>query len=163
MATISTNKRLIETLRSSNFLLNMSSQIKIPEIFDSAEFVNVNNCYCISSLYQSCKNAALDLLPDETGFECYVNHVHIDDYNRDEQLETALLVCTTIEEKWLGSPFGFQLLRQIISYSDSSCVYRCHVVREGQSWLASNLAKYEELIIVIDSTFNPSRVKMLSH
>jgi hypothetical protein len=136
---------------ASNLERQIAARIRLPDVVPSGEFIAAEGCYFIDSLYENRGNATIDSLYDETGFECYVNHIHLEHYGPAERLVMALRVCAIIEEKWLRSPYASATLRQIVSYDQSSCVYRCHVVRQGQSWLSANLDGYEELIIVVDS------------
>jgi len=152
MTTILTNKGLM-AFWAIHDAGSKAGDEKALELFESAKFICADNAYFIDALFPNRGNASLGLLHDETGLECFVNHVHLEDFcDSGERLETALRICAVMEEKWFESAYGVNTLRQIVSYDDNSCVYRCHVVREGQSWVSANLHSYQELMVVIDST-----------
>jgi hypothetical protein len=145
------NKGMSTILESCKSLRELTNHVSLPEAIDSATFIHSDNCYLIKSLYENRGPVTVADLQDETGFECYVNHIHLDDYAFDERLLAALRVASVIENRWMQSQYRDLPLRQIISLDDESCVYRFHVRRNGQNWLAADLGKYEELLIVIDS------------
>ncbi len=91
---------------------------------------------------------------DETGFECLVNHIHIDpvegECGRPLDLGVAYAesLANVLQQSGFTGPF-----RIILSYrrDDDVCTVRFHRVREGQNWLASDLKDYkDEGLLVID-------------
>jgi hypothetical protein len=86
-------------------------------------------------------NAIPSMFPDETGYECFVNHIHIDTHS-DEPLPLAMVFADKIGNAWASSGQS-NSLRVIVSWNDTSCVVRCHVVRPHQSWLDENLEAYQ--------------------
>jgi len=91
---------------------------------------------------------------DETGYECLVNHIHIDPKKPDDtsQLDQGLTYADRLAEVLQTSGYRGPF-RIILSYGleDKVCTVRFHRVREGQSWLSDNLEGYKmEGILVID-------------
>ena len=78
---------------------------------------------------------------DETGYECFINHIHIDAHS-DEPLPLAMVFADKIGKAWASSA-EVNSLRVIVSCNDTGCVVRCHVVRPLQSWLDENLEAYQ--------------------
>lgn len=151
MTKITMNSVMASSCISSRLLQSVRRIHAIQERVDRVVFTSSENCYFIEYLHRQSGNATLSHFPDETGYECYVNHFHIDDCPIDEQALVALSLCVAIGERWRLGGFGALALRQIVSYDGNSCVYRCHVIREGQSWLADDLDSYQEPIFVVDT------------
>jgi hypothetical protein len=81
---------------------------------------------------------------DETGYECFINHVHIE--RLDEALEFARRL-----KKALVAAFVSDFV-VIVSFDGQKATVRFHRLRAGQTWLNDNLEEYrEEGIAVIDS------------
>jgi hypothetical protein len=105
-------------------------------------FVAQGACSFLRGLCEHPGNATRSMFPDETGYECLVNHIHIDTYS-DEPLPLAMVFADKVGEAWmsLGSRNS---LRVIVSCNDTCCVVRCHVARPHQSWLDENLEAYRD-------------------
>lgn len=93
---------------------------------------------------------------DETGLECSLNHFHLDCDDIGAAFGLALLIFEKVSRLWRSS-FETQVgvIRQIASITTSliepgryELTYRFHVVRDGQSWLAPDLDKYKEIVLV---------------
>ena len=81
------------------------------------------------------------MFPDETGYECFVNHVHIDAYS-PKPLPLAMVFAEAVGKAWMISG-SRNSVRVIVSCNDTGCVVRCHVIRPHQFWLDENLEAYE--------------------
>jgi len=97
-----------------------------------------------------------DNFPDLTGYECFVNHIHIEDYLGDAErgsnslLEQGLAFANKIVEElsslYLGKPF-----KVIVATNESGCSVRFHMIRNGENWLSDDLDEYgQEAILVLD-------------
>jgi len=81
---------------------------------------------------------------DETGYECFVNHVHVESLG--EALEFARRLKKALTSRF---PCDFVV---IVSFDGREATVRFHRLRAGQTWLNENLEQYrEEGIAVIDS------------
>src|SRR5262249_34008593 len=72
-------------------------------------------------------NAIPPMFPDETGYECFINHIHIDTHS-EEPLPLAMVFADKVGKAWVSSG-AMNSLRVIVSCNDTGCVVRCHVVR----------------------------------
>lgn len=95
--------------------------------------------------------------PDLTGFECFVNHVHVEDHldgslpSPTQLLKQATAFAFAITDH-LRSRFPEKAFRVIVSATASGCGVRFHQVRPLEDWLASDLDGYaDEAILVLDS------------
>jgi hypothetical protein len=106
-------------------------------------------------LYEGCLNTQLSSFDDETAYEHFVNHVHIDqDSTAIGNLWVALGVLNSVSTKCTS--LTNLTLRHIISCDESSCVYSFHVVREGQSLLSDELETYGEAVLEVE--FNSDEI-----
>jgi hypothetical protein len=95
-------------------------------------------------------------LPDKTGFECFINHVHLPFDGTNESLISCLEYAATLQEA-LTPLTGDRQFRVIVSLSEvddfpeSACTVRFHQIRPGEDWIAEDLEGYKsEAILVFD-------------
>jgi hypothetical protein len=96
-----------------------------------------------------------DNINDETGFECGLSKIHLDDVGSSISLaELARIGCAYamyLRRALLVSPVSGQF-RIIVDVQRSDaelqvgnvCVVRFHKIRQGQAWLADDLESYKE-------------------
>ena len=95
--------------------------------------------------------------PDLTGFECFVNHIHVEDQlERPVSNEIALLrigMAFAFETKnRLCSQFPLKPFKVIVASTAHGCGVRFHVNRPGEQWLTSDLDSYaKEAILVLET------------
>jgi hypothetical protein len=107
-------------------------------------------CIFLASLAGS-TNASLSNFPDRTGYECFINSIHVDDYVQNDYLLYACLFVEGLFNAWsyrnATSPIS-----AIISCDDLGATVKFHLTRKGESWISEELEKYEEAILVADSS-----------
>ena len=89
---------------------------------------------------------------DETGYESFVNHIHLEDTIASADvcvlLEQALVFADELAT--LTSKAGIKEPLEYIVISDENDVnVRFHIRRPGQSWLADDLETYEEAVAAV--------------
>lgn len=114
-------------------------------------FTMLNECVFLRSLLLRNKNAKLENFPDKTGFECYVNSIHIDDFDNSNDFEQAITFLLELFRAW-NMAFPNRVLRAIVSNDEFGTIIKFHLLRQGESWLSEDLEKYKEAILVADST-----------
>lgn len=147
------NKRMI-----SDLVHVRESQVRLPSDLLSiieAGFVEVDGCYFLRAFSLKETNARLENFPDRTGFECFINSLHIDDYVGNEYLISACRFAEKLIDVWWKSKFSY-MLNVIVVCDEIGALVKCHVIRENESWLAPDLESYEESILVVNSTFHKS-------
>ena len=108
-----------------------------------AGFVEKEGCVLLASEARD-SVAAPAVTKDETGYECFINHLHVKSLG--EALEFAQRL-----KKALAERFGVAFV-VIVSFSGREAIVRFHKLRAGQTWLNENLEGYlEEGIAVLDS------------
>ncbi len=73
---------------------------------------------------------------DETGYECFINHIHIK--SLPEALEFAERLNKALLERLRGD------FVVIVSFDGREAAVRFHRRRIGQTWLSENLEEYRE-------------------
>jgi hypothetical protein len=109
----------------------------------SAGFVEDKGCVLLAS---ATRDSAFDraATQDETGYECFINHVHVE--NLGEALEFARRLNNA-----LSATFAADFV-VIVSFDGRKATVRFHRLRAGQIWLNKDLEEYrEEGIAVIGS------------
>ena len=111
----------------------------------SAGFVEEKGCVLLATQARDTRPAfARATTEDETGYECFINHVHV------ERLGEALEFARRLS-KALAATFAYDFV-VIVSFDGRQATVRFHRLRKGQTWLTDNLEEYrEEGIAVIDS------------
>jgi hypothetical protein len=104
----------------------------------------------IAALRKKSTNVSKKDFPDRTGYECFVNSIHIDDFVGSNYLAYACLFVEKIFECWRSNR-NAGVIQAIISSDDLGAVVKLHFLRAGEAWLDSNLETYEEGILVADS------------
>ena len=118
-------------------------------IVDSG-FVSEGGAWFIASLRGRGSNASQASFSTPTEFECFVNHLHLDDFSEQNLLGNALYCDAALRQR-LAEKLGKDVLRSIISMDETGGVFRCHVIRTGERWNADDLDSYkEEAVLVID-------------
>ena len=110
--------------------------------------VDVEGCVCLKSLLGRAHVSRADF-PDATGYECFVNHIHLDEYVSTNMIAVGIALLNEISGT-LRRGFADRSFQGIIAADESSCALRFHTVRLGEQWLADDLDAYEECICVID-------------
>lgn len=152
---LSINLAMISTCGSH--LLDRYMPSEYLDVQTSAKFISIEGCYFLDVLYHSRGNATKSAFSDATGYECFVNHLHIDRDSVTDAIASSLALAYLIDTKWKASDFMALTLRHIISLDETSSTYRCHVLRVNERWLADDLESYHDPILVIDSNGSQSR------
>lgn len=147
-------RELCVSLSSSPLLLDPKLNALVSEGFENSE-----NCILLKGCAQA--HVSRKDFPDDVGYECFINSIHIDDYVENPDLEQSTLFAQAIFEE-------FQLLQAkeklicIISVDDdedihgdqASIIVKFHIMRATQSWITGPLDEYLQPILVLDSTIS---------
>lgn len=136
-----------------NALLQGEHRIDLPaKLSDllSAGVVDQDGCVFLAQLAKRASSASRSDFPDLTGYECFVNHVHVDDYVDDANPQTlaamgvvfARGLCELLSKR--SGDFNV-----IVGSDDLSCSVRFHQVRAGEAWLNDDLESYQDEAIAL--------------
>lgn len=108
-----------------------------------------DGCYVLRALSKHA-NAPRARFTDCTGYECFVNSLHVEDYSAEMPFEQALLFGREVLQKWrLEQPSS--CLVAILMADDLSVVAKFHVKRQGEQWLSDDIERYEDPVMSLDS------------
>ena len=114
-------------------------------------FIRRENCFVLKSLALAGTNAKVEDFTDCTGFECFVNHIHIDDFVDDELIEQAALYIERVLSMWNKSG-NERPMNAIMSWAEDGVSVRFHLCRPDEQWLMYDLEGYQEGILEISSS-----------
>lgn len=114
-------------------------------------FVREDNCLFLKECFEIQTNASRDNFIDDTGCECFFNSVNIDDYEEDMLLEKGLMFAQEVFNKF-SEQSSSEILNCVMSMDEFGLKVKFHLVRTGEQWLSDDLEKYEEAILVADSS-----------
>ncbi|EUC17707.1 UNVERIFIED_ORG: hypothetical protein BDU10_7515 [Burkholderia sp. CF145] len=141
-----TNKAMRNLL--SGLQLNRSLSPSLKAVADNG-FVHHNGCYVLRDL-SATTNATRSTLGDSTGYECFVNSLHIEDYEADQPLAQAILFVMQVFQIWNAAAPN-KYLTAIVSAGEFSVVAKFHVKRPDEHWLSDNIEGYDDPVLSIDS------------
>lgn len=102
-------------------------------------------------LRRASKDIRPEDLPDQTGYECLINHVHFPFDGTNESLKSSLRYAVAIQKELtrIGQGHGFQV---ILSVDDRECTVRFHRIRPNENWIADDLEGYtEEAVLLLET------------
>jgi hypothetical protein len=125
-------------------------------------FETFEGCVLLKSEWEPNKNhVKVTDFPDKTGFECFINHVHLPFEGTIASLVPCLEYVAKLQEALIPFTQDRQF-RLIISLSEddafpnSACTVRFHEIRLGENWIADGLEGYQsEAILVLDVPNSP--------
>ena len=132
---LSANQNMIEILFARFDKINLPAELNSlleSGITSNEEIISLN------ALDTSLPMEGMDL----TGYECLVNHIHVDDYVDDNLLSYGM----AFYKRLIGllKTYPEKKFRVILAYDDLTCSVRFHLIREGEEWLSANLDSYHE-------------------
>lgn len=120
-------------------------------------FSQIDGAIVFTAMRNIAENIKPENFPDLTGFECFVNHIHVEDHLDESVLDPAALLKQGVAfalaaETQLRSAFPGKQFKVIVAATKRGCGARFHSVRPREEWLASNLDGYgDEAILVLET------------
>jgi hypothetical protein len=120
-------------------------------------FVEEQECVFFSRLKKESQVQKLDF-PDRTAYECFVNHVHVEDYLENgglpplELLGRGMAFAHELADR-LRLLHGTKHFRVIVASDGGvSCTVRFHTLRHEEEWVGKNSDGFKEQAIAILET-----------
>lgn len=114
-------------------------------------FVIQEECYFLKKLHLPNTSTSKKDFVDKTGYECFVNSIHTDDYVTADFVIQAYLFLDEIFKRW-NSSFDNLTLRGIISQTEFGANVKFHVVRGSEKWIIENqVENFEDALIISES------------
>ena len=124
---------------------------ELGEIIETG-FLMLDGCVFLKSLHGLSVGVAASNFPDSVGYECFVNSIHVEDYVLLGHVSQAILFVSEVFAAWRNFSNADGGLAAIVLVDGFGVVVKFHLAREGESWLASDLEKYEEAVLFILSS-----------
>ncbi len=145
-------KRMLE-----HFGVNSISLDVIPDDLDVFEdivkegIVEEGGCILLRQNLSQYKNSKIKDFPDLTGYECFINKIHVDDYLNTSDPKVLLEYTLRLAQYFVKQLAKFNEKIQIVIGFQLDDILtssiRFHKVRNNEFWLNSNLESYKEGIL----------------
>ena len=124
----------------------MITDTALPRHFSSilkSELIKKDDCVFVKSLLAQCDAVSSNNFPDKTGYECFVNHIHIDGIELEKALKIGVAFLNQISI--IIRKFGIHgAIRGIVSANDTDVTVSFHLLRPDEAWLSDNIEGYKE-------------------
>ncbi len=88
---------------------------------------------------------------DLTGYECFVNAFHVDDFVQEDLLAQALAFSEAVLSKWKQAQIK-EVLEVVIGETESGFNIKVHVQRNGELWIdPQKLENFDEGLMLVRS------------
>lgn len=133
-------------------LVNLETPLA-PALMEIAQkgFDSRDECYVLRALVAKSPNASRLRFPDCTGYECFVNSLHVEDYDATAPLAQAILLLKDVFATWQETVQA-KVLIGIVSADEFSVVVKVHLWRSAEAWLSTNLDTYEDAVMSFESS-----------
>lgn len=109
----------------------------------------------LAALLPAETNVSTDSFPDDTGYECFINSLHVEDFTCDAPLPQAIRFVSEVFLAWRRRGDRRSLSAVVSSVDEQSAVVKFHVVRAHEKWLGGDPDDYLEAILATDSSEFP--------
>ncbi len=109
-------------------------------------FVSDEDCIFLRSCYALYGRRTRNLFPDDIGYECFVNKIHIDDYTHGDVVSvaaTGLAFMDMLGADWGRYGLGGTIRIILTVENETDSTIRFHLVRADQTWLDEGFADSE--------------------
>ncbi len=154
-----TNERmevLLEEIHEENLDDPKSLPQKLIALLE-AGFVEEEHCVFLAALKRHEASMKLLDFADRTQYECYVNHVHLEDYLENGgllplvMLGRGLAFAMELRER-LSALGGGRHFRVIVSSDRETCTVRFHTMRADEDWIPKELnGRDPEAVAVLET------------
>lgn len=119
--------------------------LPIPALLEVGEFV------LLKKNYEANKHVKPADHEDKTGYECFINHVHLPFDGTGASLKSCLSYAIALQ-KGLSRIAKNRSFLVIASVNDDWCTVRFHQLRQSESWVAEDLEGYTEEAVLLLGT-----------
>ena len=154
-----TNQRmeaLYQQVRQDNLDDPKALSQKLQALLESP-FVEEEGCLFLAQLKARVPTVKLADFKNRTAFECYVNHIHVEDYSENggflplPMLGYGMAVAQALRDR-LTREKPEKQFHVIVNFDGDHCDVRFHSVRVDEEWLGPDLEEYpQEALAVLDT------------
>jgi hypothetical protein len=151
---IQMNGRLRDRLaKLNNFVQSHPLEEELRHVIDSP-ILEVDGCFFFEELWKGSSGVSLSHFSDQTGLECFVNHLHMEEYV--ESTSTTLTFNLLLAQGWQCATHlaerlvayrpevGFRIIIGAGEGTWPTCTVRFHLIRDDENWLSDDLEEYRE-------------------
>jgi hypothetical protein len=142
------NSRMSSLLKRSGISLPLDETLAAKPLTVPV-FEYVHDSVLLKQEFHGSRHVKASDFPDRTGYESFINHVHL----RFDQTRESLVSCLRYAQALQTGLARLQPRRHfqiIVAVGEDDCAVRFHEVRSGESWVAENLEGYSEAVLVLD-------------
>lgn len=108
-------------------------------------------CYFLAALLRKTTSVSRSNFIDCTGYECFVNSIHIEDYDDKAPLPQAIQFVLGVFAAWHTWRHTSSLVA-IIGVNESSVVVKFHAKRPTERWLCDDIELYDDPTMSVESS-----------
>ncbi|MCB9228345.1 MAG: hypothetical protein H6618_01905 [Deltaproteobacteria bacterium] len=114
---------------------------------------NVEDCIFLKCNVGNLSNVKKTDFPDNTGLECFVNKINIDNYTDDDpsvsdMLKIGISAINLIKCYLQNKDDKFAIIYSVQDDDFIAASLRFHKCRDGETWISDNLEGYEDATLV---------------
>ncbi|MDI5929991.1 hypothetical protein QBK93_35920 [Rhizobium leguminosarum] len=125
-------------------------------------FTEDKGCFLLVALISYAQNVQRSDFPDDVGYECFVNSIHIEDHEKLMLLPQALQFVDSVFEVW-DSFYERKQLIAIVSSDEGAVNVKFHVKRNNQQWLSDDIERNIDAILLASSSQQKSITELLMY
>jgi len=145
------NTKMSELLRRTSVPVTFADQFSL-ESLKLPNFTVVDGSVLLKDEYERAGHVKTTDFPDRTGFECFVNHVHLPFSGTSDSLLSCLGYAVALQ-RGIARLAGKRRFQVIVSVAEDGCTVRFHEVRPGENWVSEDLEGYaEEAILLVPAS-----------
>jgi hypothetical protein len=134
------NRKMADLLARTN--IDLSGLDMFPMPTGNRDLVAVGDSVLFSEEFSRSGHVSLTSFENVTGYECFVNHVHMECREERPSLLGALGFVAALR-KALEEFCDREVFSIIVSFSDDECTVRFHKQRQNEKWLADDIDGYK--------------------
>jgi len=120
-------------------------------------FIDEDGHFFLSALVDYTQSAQRSDFPDDVGYECFVNSVHVEEHEKLMALPQALQFVDKVFKVW-GSRSQSKQLVAIVSSDEGNVNVKFHVKRVDQQWIGDDIERSIDAILVASSPAHPKSI-----
>jgi hypothetical protein len=143
------NQRMVKLLTKMG--VDLSVLRSLPTSIEVPAMKVVGESVLLQAEFARSMHITLKDFEDRTGYECFVNHVHIP-WKKGRRSFLSVLGFIAAIKLSLDNYSVNKRFLILASFSDGECTIRFHQVRQGEKWLADDLEGYKtEALLQIET------------
>jgi hypothetical protein len=122
----------------------------------NAGFMEEEQCLFLSALKKGTPVKRVDFA-DRTGYECFVNHIHVEDYLENgglpplELLGRGIALARELKAR-LSQVHARKHFRIMVTFRGPTCEVRFHTIRPDEEWVEKDASSYPGEAIAVFET-----------